>query len=191
MVRKAQKCITIQDILEKEENKATVSVCAIVVDTDATSSIVTKNGLSFKKDIKLKDHTNHIIKITLWGSDAEYFGERDQQLLQHVPVLFTKLKVERKTGYGTSLSLRLNTKYYIGDDIPDCYQEIVKNIKDKTEISGGDKETEKHPECTIKELQHMIDNNHSDIRQLEDNSDVFCKGLKRTIICTVIEITSD
>ena len=91
-----------------------IGVCR---ETDSLHNLISKSNKKLtKRDIQLVDRSNHIVKCTLWGAEAEGFSEE-----QTFPVI--AIKGARVSDFGgRTLNIGYNSVMTINPDIPEAHQ---------------------------------------------------------------------
>jgi len=109
--------VAIKD-LENVNKDALVDLLGVVKSTGDITQITTKatNKQVSKRDIEVVDRSNTTVKCTLWGTEAEKFGEHMDQN----PVVAIKGAKVSDFG-GRSLSVLNSSNFQVNPDIPECH----------------------------------------------------------------------
>lgn len=105
------------DKLEGIEPNTVIDVIGICRDVDCLHSLISKSNKKLtKREIQLVDRSSHIVRCTLWGTEAEGFSEEET-----FPVV--AIKGVRVSDFGgRSLNVGFNSVLSVNPDIPEAYQ---------------------------------------------------------------------
>ncbi|KAG8863147.1 Replication factor A protein 1 [Tulasnella sp. 330] len=170
--------------LEDLEKDAICDVIGIVKHSSGITELTSKAGKQLvKRDITLVDKSQYIVRLTLWGKQAEQFMAENQPV-----IAFKGVKVGDFGG--RTLSMISSSKYYITPDIPEAH--ILRGWFDSQGHIAGFHSHLSHSSATCGDDGGFKRNEFVTCRQAKDsdmgqsdNKDYFsCRG-------TVVNIKGD